>query len=65
VKPRTYIFWILLVAFLVYEAYALATPAYGDTISEITWGLLRHPIVPFVVGVVCGHFFWQNATSGE
>ncbi len=59
-RARPLIFWLLLLALFIYEGYALLTPASGDTISEITWGLLRHPLVPFLVGLLCGHFFWQR-----
>jgi hypothetical protein len=45
---------------LIYEFYALATPASGDTISEIFWFLSQWPLVPFAFGVLCGHFFWQR-----
>ena len=53
------------VAWLGYEVWAIATPAAGDTISEIVWALSsRRPFVPFGVGfglgLLCGHFFWQR-----
>lgn len=58
-KARPVVFWVLLVAMIGYEAWALFS-GNGQTISEITWNLARHPIVPFLVGVLAGHFFWQR-----
>lgn len=44
----------------VYEAVALWTPQAGDTISEVMWALGRHPLVPFLMGVLMGHFWWPR-----
>lgn len=44
---------------LLYEGYALWNKTPGDTLSEAIWRLSRRPFLPFVVGVLCGHFFWQ------
>jgi len=60
-KPRKYIFWILLALLFAYEGYALLTPEPGDTISEITWAVSTSaPVIAFFFGVLCGHFFWQR-----
>lgn len=59
-KPRTWVFWVLCAALLAYEFYALATPGADDTISEIVWGLSSRPLIPFVLGFLMGHFFWQR-----
>lgn len=58
-KSRPIVFWVLLGLMFVYEGWAIAS-LNGTTISEITWGLAAHPIVPFLVGIVAGHFFWQR-----
>lgn len=58
--PRRWVFWALLFLMGIYEVYAIATPASGDTISEMVWGLARFPIVPFVFGLLSGHFFWRE-----
>jgi len=56
---KTYLFIICL--FLVaYEGVALINRPAGDTISEVVWYLSRRPIVPFLFGLLCGHFFWQR-----
>jgi len=36
----------------------------GDTVSEMVFNFARHhPTIPFLLGYVCGHFFWgQNET---
>lgn len=49
---------------VVYELVTLANDREGDTISEILWeATARRPLVPFAVGVLCGHIFWQRAAS--
>ena len=49
---------------LAYEAVALANAREGDTISEIVWtATTKRPIVPFAMGVLMGHFFWQRVSS--
>lgn len=59
-KPRRWIFALLVVGLLGYEAYALVTPGGTDTISEIIWYLSKRPLIPFVLGFLMGHFFWQR-----
>jgi len=55
-----WIFGVLCVAMLGYEAYAIYTPETGDTISEMVWSVASYPFIPFVSGFLCGHFFWQK-----
>ena len=60
-KARPYIFWALLAAMFAYELYAILSPSPGDTISEITWSMTTAaPIITFLFGVLCGHFFWSR-----
>ena len=54
------VFTGLIIALFIYEAVALINKAPGDTISEIFWHLSRRPLVPFLFGLLCGHFFWQK-----
>lgn len=50
---------------LAYEFVALSEKRTGDTISEIMWSTSsRYSILPFAMGVLMGHFFWQHASSG-
>lgn len=52
----------VLAVLLIYEGYALWTPTSGDTISELVWTTtVRYPIIAFLAGLLCGHFFWQRA----
>ncbi len=44
----------------VYEGYAIATTASGDTISEVVWRISERPLVPFAFGLLMGHFFWPR-----
>jgi hypothetical protein len=46
---------------VIYEIYAVKSTASGDTISEVVWKLSKRPMVPFLFGVLCGHFFWQSS----
>lgn len=56
-----WIFLTLVLAACLYELSALATKQPGDTISEIVWEISsKRPILPFALGVLCGHFFWQK-----
>lgn len=50
---------LLMVAFLL-ESYALWSQKSGDTISETVWALSHRPLVPFAIGFLMGHFFWQK-----
>jgi hypothetical protein len=55
-----YIFGLIVLAAVLYEGYAMFNGRTGDTISEIMWTLSTRPLVPFLIGVLCGHFFWQR-----
>ena len=38
----------------------------GDTISEVSLiNSLRHPMIPFVLGVIMGHLFWPQVVSND
>jgi len=53
--------WVIAIAvLLVYEAYAVGNHIPGDTLSEAVWAIADYPLVPFLAGIVCGHFFWQR-----
>lgn len=41
------------------EIYSFITPEEGDTISEISWDLIKnYPVVGVLVGIVLGHIAW-------
>lgn len=55
-----YVYVLLVAGLLTYEVVALLNRKEGDTISEIHWRLARrYPVVPFGLGVLMGHLFWQ------
>lgn len=59
------IFLGLVGGLLIYEAVMLDEDDTPDTISGIFWGVSqRRPLVPFAMGMLMGHFFWQAAASG-
>jgi len=46
---------------IIYEVYTLVNNKKGDTLSESAWrSLPRRPLVPFSLGMLLGHFVWQN-----
>lgn len=46
---------------IVWDIVVAANPVAGDTISEITLAFARkHPVVPFIMGVIMGHLFWPQ-----
>ena len=55
----SWIFYLLVAALIVYEGITLTNKYDGDTISEIIWHLSNRPLVPFIFGMLMGHFFWQ------
>jgi hypothetical protein len=56
--------WILLAVIAIVGAWDwwLAThPPEGDTISEVALSTARrHPLLPFVLGVIIGHLLWPQ-----
>lgn len=55
------------VAFLIiYDIWIIFKRGYSDTIS---WTLFawskRYPIIPFAIGVVIGHLFWNVEIDGN
>ncbi len=56
-------FLALILALFVYEVVALVRGAYGhlgETISEQIWAVTaKRPIIPFLFGMLMGHFFWR------
>lgn len=53
------ILWLGIAALGAYEFSALKTKKAGDTISERVWYWCHRPLVPFALGMLCGHFVWQ------
>lgn len=43
---------------LIYEGWTLINRTPNDTISETVWRANKWPLVPFLIGVLCGHWFW-------
>lgn len=49
----------LIVVGLIYEGWTLINGVPNDTISESVWRVAaERPLVPFLTGLLCGHFFW-------
>jgi len=49
---------LLLVA---WDVYAATNKERGDTVSEVVLGFARrHPVIPFLLGVLMGHLLWPQ-----
>jgi predicted permease len=58
------IFAAIFAVAMVYELIAAFNSLKGDTISEIVWKIsTNHPLIPFLLGMVCGHWFWNRGTN--
>lgn len=42
-----------------YDIWAALNKETGDTITEVVRFGSQHPIIPFALGVLCGHLFWN------
>jgi uncharacterized integral membrane protein len=52
--------WIGVLLFLLFYDLWAATSGKTVTLSEVVWKVsVNRPIIPFLAGVVTGHFFWQ------
>jgi len=52
---------ITMVILIILDIYMWNNGIPGDTISEITIrNAMRHPIIPFIWGVIMGHLFWPQ-----
>lgn len=41
-------------------------PGAGGTISEVTLAFAQHhPVLPFLIGVVCGHLLWPQVRKPD
>jgi hypothetical protein len=62
-------FYILLsvtIGLIAWDIHLATNPVQGDTISEIILKLAyQHPVLPFIVGILCGHFFWPQRVEKE
>jgi hypothetical protein len=45
---------------LLYDAFVVVTSGTESSISWLTITLAyKYPLIPFMCGILCGHFFWQ------
>lgn len=54
---------VFIAGLVAWEIYTLVNDEPNDTISEVVAFFGRHPIVPFLVGVLIGHWFWPMYTE--
>lgn len=67
VKTLTiYVLLVTLVGLIGYDFYAIAVGGTESSISHLVkiWGH-KYPIIPFAVGILCGHFFWGVKPTKE
>jgi len=55
---------IVAAVLIVWDGYAAMSPN-DATISAAFLHFSKHPIVPFLVGVVCGHLFFPQLVSED
>jgi hypothetical protein len=61
IKGSKIAWFVAIVGLLIWEAYVLSNAVTGDTLSEQVWAANKAtPLVPFLAGVVCGHFFFPR-----
>jgi hypothetical protein len=49
-----------------YELWTILNNTPGDTLSESVWRIsTARPLVPFVAGFLCGHFFFQRDSKNQ
>ena len=59
IKLTTYIVGGCFIALALYDVYVAMNKKEGDTISEVIRNnSYKYPIVSFVAGFICGHWFW-------
>ena len=55
-----------LVLLLIWEGWTLGNKRRGDTISESIWrAVLKQPLVPFLLGLLMGHWLWLPSKCWE
>ena len=64
IKTTKILLLVSVVLLIGYDIYVFAKQDFSATISAFVWDKsAKYPILPFSVGVICGHFFWQR--TGE
>lgn len=49
------------IALLAYDVYAIKKGGVEASISQVMLNSSKKfPLIPFLFGMLCGHFFWQN-----
>lgn len=59
-KVMRYLVLVAIVLLIIYEIWSIRSVQSGDTISEVMWKLSERPLIPFMFGMVAGHFFWRE-----
>lgn len=65
-KVTVIVIIVSIAALICYDIYALVQFGVDATISAITLrAAMRHPIISFAAGVLCGHLFWSQAQGDD
>ena len=60
-KITIFLLFAVLIILGLWDIYAATNMQLGDTISEVVLvAAAQRPIIPFAVGVACGHLFWPQ-----
>lgn len=66
IKPAVWILVGVATAVIFVDVLIYLAPPRKDTISEVILEIAyRHPLLPFLCGVLCGHWFWPNVRAGS
>jgi hypothetical protein len=51
--------WVGIGLVVIYEIAAMVDDRPDNTISQMVWKSCNRPVVPFLFGLLMGHFFWR------
>ena len=57
---------VMFIIVAIYDVYAIVTGGTENSISHLLIvSSYKYPILPFLIGVVCGHLWWRMSDSAE
>jgi hypothetical protein len=60
-RETAWVLGIVSAILIIWDYFMFSNDIDGDTISEVTLrNSIRHPIIPFLFGVLGGHLFWYQ-----
>ena len=57
---------VMFIIVAIYDVYAIVTGGTENSISHLLIvSSYKYPILPFLIGVVCGHLFWRLSDTRD